>query len=92
MIERSKGIVISRRSLIFYINVILQCAGKTVKLNTKVINCLLVPRQEVAVFKEGDQVSIISPDCGDCPAAASNGASGNRICYAYRPNLPYLRK
>lgn len=92
MTEQFKGIVEFKRTITFYINVILRYSGKTVKLNTKVLNCLLVPRQEVAVFEEDSQVSIITPDCGECPAAVKNGASKNRICHIYRSNLPYLKK
>lgn len=92
MLEQFKGIVDFKSVVGFLVKVHLRYLNKNIVLETNVPTCKLVVRQDVAVFKEGDNISIIAPECGDCFAAVSKGATGNRICHIYRYNLPYLRK
>lgn len=96
MLEQYKGIIDSKSVVNFLVKIYLHYLNKNIVLETNVPTCKLVVRQDVAVFKEGDQISIISPECGDCPAAVSNRRAtttdDNSICHIYRFNLPYLRK
>lgn len=92
MLEQYKGIVDSKSAVNFFVKIYLHYFNINLVLDTNVPKCKLVPKQDLAIFKEGDQISIVTPECGECPAAVSNGATENRICHIYRPNIPHLKK